>query len=91
MKKVRISFCTVVCINFRTRNAIHVIYIKGVGTKASAKSSKLRTTKTGGSDPGNFGLSRPKLSSGSLPPYCSQFAESEKRPPADPTKFACAL
>ena len=51
MKKVRISFCTVVCTNFRTRHAIHVIYIKGVGTKASAKSSKLRTTKTGGSDP----------------------------------------
>jgi len=48
---------------------------KGSWPKVSAKSSKLRTTETGGSDPGNFGLSRPKLSSGSLPPCCSHFAE----------------
>lgn len=89
--KVRISLCTVVFTNFCTLHAIQVIYIKGVDPKASAKSSKVRTTKTGGSDPENFGLSRPKLSSVSLPPCCSQFAEPEKRSAADSIKFACAL
>lgn len=78
MKKVRISFCIVVCTNVRTLRAIQVIYIKGVDQKAFGKSSKLRTTKTGGSDPENFGLSRPQLSSVSLPPCCSQFARPEK-------------
>ena len=90
VKNVRISFCTVVCTNFRTRHAIHVIYIKGIDRKASAKSSKVRTTKTGGSDPGNFGLSRPKLCSGSLPPCCSHSAESVMRAVTESGKFACA-
>ena len=91
MKKVRISFCTAVCTNFRTPQAIHVIYIKEFARKASAKSSKLRTTKTGGSDPGNFGLSRPKFYSGSLPPCCSHLAGSLRRAATESGEFACAL
>lgn len=78
VKKVRISFCTVVCANFRTLHAIHVIYVKGVDTKASAKSSNVRTTKTGWSDPENFGLSRPKCGTRSLPPCCSHFCTVKK-------------
>jgi len=64
---------------------------KGSWPKVPTKSSKLRTTEMGGSDPGNFGPSRPKLCSGSLPPNCSQFADSEKRAATESTKFACAL
>jgi len=90
VKKVRISFCTVVCTSFRMLHAIDVIYIKEVDSKASGENTKVQTTKTGGSDPGNFGLSRPKLCAGSLPPMLFAPEHSENSQRREATKFACA-
>jgi len=75
---VILTLCTSFFSDFCTLHAIHVIFWEVVRSRVSGESNKVRTTKTGGSDPENFGLSRPKFGSGSLPPYCSQFAESER-------------
>lgn len=76
--KVILTLCTSAFTDFRTLHAIHVIFREGVEPKASGKSSRVRTAKTGGSDPKNFRLSRPKFCSGSLPPRCSHHEQLEK-------------
>ena len=89
--KVILMLCTSVFTDSRTRHAIQVLLSVGVGPKTSRKSSRVRTTKTGGSDPENFGLSRPKCRPGSLPPVVRTLQSQAKPPVTEPTKFACAL
>jgi hypothetical protein len=78
VKVVRISLSTLVCTDFRTRQATYLIFRDRVEPKLPSKSSRVRTTKTGGSDPGNCGLNRPKFCFGSLPPCCWHVTEAEE-------------
>lgn len=88
--KVRVVFCTPDFSIFRTFRALQVKHYKGDLFRERTNSSLRKITETGGSDPGDFGLSRPKLYSGSLPPPSFAAGTATTEVGNEPTKFACA-